>query len=110
AGDSRRGEPLAAFTIAPGGPAVAISQGGDGEVHVPFSFAEAFENYVSERWRAASDSPRLSGRQLDLFYAVKRAIPRSWQLTGRRMLIKRQGVPEFPAWPLDAGMVSLLIC
>ena len=44
------------------------------------------------------------GRQLAMFYRVKRFIPRRAQLGLRRALIRWQGTPSFPRWPLDDGV------
>ena len=78
-------------------------------LHVPFDLDEAFANYVGERWTASgSGSRRLSGRQLAVFYRAKRVIPRAAQLRARRALIRWQGMPSFPRWPLDDGVERLL--
>ena len=79
-----------------------------GGVLVPFSLAEAYAWYVSERWRATSPNRRLPKQALDLFYRVKPLIPRRLQLSARRRLIEAQGVPAFPAWPLDLSVGRLL--
>jgi peptidoglycan/xylan/chitin deacetylase (PgdA/CDA1 family) len=55
------------------------------------------------------DKPRqLAPWQLAAFYRVKRLIPRAVQLAARRALIRWQGLPEFPQWPLDRGVQRLL--
>ena len=79
-----------------------------GDVVIPFSLREAHHAYVAEQWTALTSSPRLSAGQLKFFYAVKRLIPRSLQLSARRALMRRQGTPEFPAWPLDTSVSRLL--
>jgi peptidoglycan/xylan/chitin deacetylase (PgdA/CDA1 family) len=78
-------------------------------VSVPFSLDEAFENYVSERWAENAHMRQLTSRQLALFYRMKRLIPRHVQLLLRRMLIRWQGTPEFPRWPLDKSVHSLVL-
>lgn len=78
-------------------------------VSLPFSLADAFASYVSERWREQADLRSLSPGQLASFYRVKRLIPRRVQLVARRALIRRQGRPEFPRWPLDDGVRHLLL-
>jgi peptidoglycan/xylan/chitin deacetylase (PgdA/CDA1 family) len=77
-------------------------------VIVPFSLAEAYENYVSEAWRRESSARQLSPGQLDVFYAIKRAIPRPIQLAGRRLLARWQRGVRFPAWPYDDSVASLV--
>jgi peptidoglycan/xylan/chitin deacetylase (PgdA/CDA1 family) len=73
----------------------------------PSDLEEAAANLLAERWRGTTDQGALSPRTLDLFYRVKRFIPRNVQLAGRRALIRRQGLPEFPAWPFDGSFVTL---
>lgn len=101
------------------GPSVIRVRSGDGRtaavrwsetrdaLAVPFSFRDAYESFVFERY--AADAARgLSAAQLATFYRVKRAIPRSLQLGARRLLIRLQGRPEFPRWPFDASVADLL--
>lgn len=79
-----------------------------GSVAVPFSLAEAYENYVRERWIASTRQRRLPTPVLNAFYVAKQAIPRGLQMTARRALIRWQGSPEFPRWPFDASVGRLL--
>jgi predicted glycosyltransferase/peptidoglycan/xylan/chitin deacetylase (PgdA/CDA1 family) len=79
-----------------------------GDVQVPFSLGGAFSGYTSEGWTSASDQQRLSVAQLDLFYRLKRVLPRSLQLALRRRFIARQGLPSFPSWPVDNSVGRLL--
>jgi peptidoglycan/xylan/chitin deacetylase (PgdA/CDA1 family) len=102
-----RGDVLATFDI-DGGGSVAVFRGADGEVVVPFSLAEACRAYLAERWREAAPTRQLSERQLALYYRIKAAIPRRAQLAARRALVRVQGTPAFPAWPLDTSMSNLL--
>ena len=76
----------------------------DGRLRAPFDLEEAFANYVTEAFAVASGNPRLSPMRLELFYRVKRAIPRSIQLGARRVLAPRQALPSTPAWPIDDGV------
>jgi peptidoglycan/xylan/chitin deacetylase (PgdA/CDA1 family) len=101
------GEPVERFLAASGAIAQAVKTG-SGEVHVPFSIAEAYKNYVNERWRLGSQMRSLPAWALEAFYRVKRLIPRTAQLAGRRALIRWQGHPKFPAWPFDESVRSLL--
>lgn len=77
-------------------------------VFVPFSLAEAYENYVSEAWKEQTAARRLSSRQLAAYYLVKRFIPRSLQLFARRQLAPWQSSVDFPAWPYDDS-ISMLV-
>ena len=86
----------------------AVTVDDDGAVHVPFDFDAVFETYVSERWVARSGNRRLSPAQLDLFYRIKRLVPRPAQLAARRLLIRRHGLPIFPTWPVDSSVESLV--
>ena len=73
---------------------------------VPFGFAEAYAAYTNELW-AQTTRRGLPPGALDAFYRIKRAIPRRAQLAARRVLIRRQGAPDFPRWPFDASVASL---
>lgn len=105
--DAGAGDELAAFMPADGtGARMAVAR--EGEVIVPFSLADAFRSYVAEEWRVGSANRAVSERGLNAFYRVKAMVPRRAQLAARRWLIKRQGIPEFPAWPLDTSVSRLL--
>jgi hypothetical protein len=78
------------------------------KVFLPFSLGEAFHNYVSEAWRPSVRQRRLSASQLNAFYRVKRFVPRQAQLAGRRLLMRWQGIPDFPSWPLDRSVAKLV--
>jgi hypothetical protein len=70
--------------------------------------AEAYERLVAERWTREGGGRRVPPAALNVFYRVKRAIPRGAQLAARRMLIRWQGSPSFPQWPFDASVAELL--
>ena len=103
-----QGRPFAQFVLDNGRVVTASVDPRTGRVHIPFSLAEAFENYVLERWSTGSPQRRLSSRQLDAFYRVKRLVPRAAQLAARRALIRWQGLPDFPRWPYDDSVTRLL--
>jgi peptidoglycan/xylan/chitin deacetylase (PgdA/CDA1 family) len=90
------------------GETFAITLSPDGHVEVPFSLADAFNSFVSESWRPESVPKQLSSGQLDVYYRLKRFIPRRVQLAARRALIRRQGLPDFPRWPFDDSVARLL--
>jgi peptidoglycan/xylan/chitin deacetylase (PgdA/CDA1 family) len=77
-------------------------------VFVPFSPEDAYTNYVTEAWKSTSPRRGLSVGQLNAFYRMKRFIPRRLQIKARRMLIRREGLPGFPRWPLDTSVSHLL--
>jgi len=91
-----------------GGRPLAVGAEAGGRAVLPFDPDEAYANYVSEAWRAASSNRHLSEESLALFYRVKRFIPRGAQLSARRLLTRWQGRPQFPAWPLDTSVSRLL--
>ncbi len=99
---------FAKFDLDGGGAVTASVDRATGHVHIPFSLAEAFENYVLERWSTRSPQRRLSSRQLEAFYRVKRLVPRAAQFAARRALIRWQGLPDFPRWPYDDSLPRLL--
>jgi peptidoglycan/xylan/chitin deacetylase (PgdA/CDA1 family) len=105
---SSRGEEVARFTLDDGHELTACVDPERGTASLPFDPSEAYRNYISEAWAPASASRRLSSRQLDLFYRVKRFLPHKARLSGRRLLIRWQGLPSFPAWPLDTSVSRLL--
>ena len=108
-GQSRaQGRPFAQFALDDGQTVTASVDPDTGRVGLPFSLAEAFENYVFERWSEGLHQRRVSPRQLDAFYRVKRLIPRTGQLAARRALIRWQGLPDFPRWPYDDNVPRLL--
>lgn len=71
--------------------------------------ASWYELLAFERWRTDKTTGGLSSRTLDLFYRAKPLIPRSMQLGMRRILIKRQSDPVFPAWPFEAAGADLIL-
>src|SRR5215208_2337393 len=78
-----------------------------GDIQPAFSLANAYETLVMERW-VSGDASALPPWALAAFYRIRRAIPRRVQLALRRVLIKRQGVPDFPKWPYDESVRDLL--
>ena len=102
------GTDLAVFTLSDGTVVRASSDEETRSVSIPFSLSEAYDNYVSEAWHASTRTSRLSPRTLDAFYRVRPLVPRRVQLAARRLLMRRQREPEFPAWPFDESVVRLL--
>ena len=102
------GEVVAEFVLEDGSVCSAWADAATETVWFPFDLEEAYLNYAYERWRTTTQAPSLSERQLDLFYRLKRFIPRSVQLAARRLLVRRQEDPEFPRWPLDESVARLL--
>ena len=102
------GRPFAKFDLDDGRSVAASVDPVTGLVHVPFNLAEAFGNYVLERWSEGLVQRRLSSRQLEAFYRIKRLMPRAAQLAARRALIRWQGLPDFPRWPYDDSVPRLL--
>ena len=65
--DEGAGEVLERFELADGRALSARFDPETGRVSVPFSLAEAYSNYVEERWRAVERPRALSERQLVIF-------------------------------------------
>jgi len=105
---SNSGEEIETFALASGRRLSAFWDVDAGRLSLPFDLQEAHENLVSERWRSDMKTKQLTAAQLDLFYRVKRFIPRNWQLLGRRALIRWQGRPNFPRWPYEDSGAHLL--
>lgn len=77
-------------------------------VSLPFSLREAYDNFISEAWHAATPTSQFSPWTLNAFYRVKPLVPRRFQLAARRALVRWQRTREFPAWPFDESIVRLL--
>ena len=67
-----------------------------------------YERLVFERWQETSRERHFSSGQLNAYYRLKPLVPRRLQLAARRALIRRQGLPEFPQWPLDFSVATLV--
>jgi peptidoglycan/xylan/chitin deacetylase (PgdA/CDA1 family) len=104
----RRGEELMQFALPSGENVSAYFDADEGVVRIPFDFDEAYRGYVTEEWRTYGSLRALSTKQLQLYYAVKRVIPREWLLSARRVFVRRAGLPDFPKWPLDESVDRLL--
>lgn len=102
-----RGDELERFELDDGRVLTARWDDADRVLTLPFTPGDAYESYVSEGWQADGGAG-LSSRQLGLYYAVKRFIPRSVQLAARRRLIRSRPPPEFPSWPYEQGVERLL--
>jgi peptidoglycan/xylan/chitin deacetylase (PgdA/CDA1 family) len=102
------GTTIARFRLDNGDEAILSRDSASGTLYAPFDLAAAYDAYVSEVAAAATRQWKLSARQLDTFYRVKRFIPRSLQLEIRRLLVRWQRLPEFPKWPVDRSVVRLL--
>ena len=108
AGGEELGVSFERFTLADGRVLNANLRETQRAVWLPFDPAEAYENLVSERWRSGSRQRALSSHQLNLYYRVKRFVPRRIQLLARKGLIRWQEAPEFPAWPFEGSLDQLL--
>jgi peptidoglycan/xylan/chitin deacetylase (PgdA/CDA1 family) len=67
-----------------------------------------YELLAFEAWRLQVGDTSVPEALLDLFYRVKPLIPRSVQLSLRRLLARRQGGSRFPAWPLEPAGCELI--
>lgn len=99
---------MARFELDDGTILAAVRNEATGAPWIPFDLSEAYDNFVTERWRERVRVPSLSGRQLALYYRAKPLVPRSLQLAARRVLARRQSRPVFPAWPFEGSLTALL--
>jgi peptidoglycan/xylan/chitin deacetylase (PgdA/CDA1 family) len=106
--DERIGRTFGRFRLDNGDEATLSRDPSSERLYAPFDLAAAYDSYVSESWAAATRQRKLSPRQLNAFYLVKQFIPRPVQLAIRRLFMRWQGLPTFPAWPLDRSVVRLL--
>lgn len=104
-----RPAPVFATFASTGGETFRCYDTDGGHIHLPFSLTEAYENYVVERWATTHRGRSLSSKQLDVYYRMKRLIPRRLQLALRRRLVKWQGAPTFPRWPYDDSVERLVL-
>jgi peptidoglycan/xylan/chitin deacetylase (PgdA/CDA1 family) len=102
------GTAIARFRLDNGDEANLCHDPASRRVYAPFDLAAAYDAYMSETSAAATRRRKLSARELDAFYRVKRFIPRPLQLGTRRLFVRWQGLPKFPEWPLDRSVVRLL--
>ena len=102
------GREIAQFELAGGDTLSASYDPARKVVFLPFSPTEAYTNYLTEAWKDNLPKRGLSSHQLDAFYRVKRFVPRRLQIRARRVLIRREGLPEFPRWPSDMSVSNLL--
>jgi peptidoglycan/xylan/chitin deacetylase (PgdA/CDA1 family) len=105
--DQPRGSEIERFLLGSGEHVSAVVDEG-GRPWIPFDLDEAFENYVSERWRDHAPQRGLTRRQLGLYYRLKPKIPRSVLLAARRLFTRATRLPEFPTWPIDESVWHLL--
>jgi len=104
----RVGEVVASFSATGGHPAALRFDARTGSAFARFDIGGAYDGYVFERWIETRPNRRLSQRQLNAFYRVKPLIPRLAQLHARRLLIRWQGLPRFPEWPIDLSVARLV--
>lgn len=102
------GDVLEEFVLAPTTRVAAVRNEANGSTYVPFDPDEAYRNYVTEAWRGRTRVRALSERQLAFYYRFKRVMPPRVRLGARRVFIRMNGLPEFPAWPLERGVERLL--
>ena len=83
----------------------------DGTTFLPFDPGEVMHCCWSEGYRTLGARARarstMRGALVHGYYAVRPVLPRPVQLAMRRTLAKRQGLPEFPAWPDELGLHGL---
>jgi peptidoglycan/xylan/chitin deacetylase (PgdA/CDA1 family) len=102
------GTELARLALPHGRSLTALTAPDGGVDYSPLSPEEAYRNFISEAWSVPARTRALPPPLLNAFYRTKRFVPRSAQLSARRVLMRWQGVPRFPQWPLDTSVSELL--
>jgi hypothetical protein len=81
-----------------------------GNVVLPFEPAEAIKSFWCESYRA-EEAASLAGRvrrlALRSYYGVRPALPRSAQISMRRLLSRIQRRRAFPRWPIEPALHDL---
>lgn len=88
----------------------AVWESVEGAVFLPFDPGEVMVNLWSERYptlgrRGTGKAARSA--MLRTYYLVRPLLPRRLQIMLRRIFAARQGVPEFPQWPLETSLHDL---
>jgi len=92
------------------GRSVAIWADDRGSLVLPFDPGEAMSNFWSESYqREAQTSVRGGLKRVALrgYYSVRPALPRSVQISMRRMLGRVQRRRSFPRWPIEPALHDL---
>jgi hypothetical protein len=92
------------------GRAAAVWEDDRGDVLLPFDPAEAIGNFWSESYRS-EEATRLGGRLKRLamrtYYGVRPVLPRSAQISMRRLFSRLQRRRAFPRWPIEPALHDL---
>lgn len=102
--------PLDAIVDQDGNEVAMVWESAEGAVFLPFDPGEVMLNLWSERYptlgnRGAGRAARSA--MLRTYYLVRPLLPRWLQIRLRRIFAARQGVPEFPRWPLETSLHDL---
>ena len=100
-------QPLSPVLDPDGNRVTAVWESTDGAVLLPFDPGEVMLNLWSERYttlgrRGVGRAARSA--MLRTYYLVRPLLPRRLQIMLRQIFASRQGVPEFPAWPLESSL------
>ena len=93
-----------------GEPIASVWRSEDGSVFLPFDPDEVQLNYLSERYREIVARPGSGWRRLAMlgYYRARRLLPRSLQLSLRRVFARLQMRTQFPHWPIETGLHDFL--
>ncbi len=103
-------QPLEAIVDQDGHEVAWVWESAEGAVFVPFDPGEVMLNLWSERYttlgrRGVGSAAR--SLMLRTYYLVRPLLPRRLQIMLRQSFAARQGVPEFPRWPLETSLHDL---
>lgn len=102
--------PLDVIVDQDGNEVAAVWGNAEGSVFLPFDPGEVMLNLWSERYptlgrQGAGRAVRSA--MLRTYYLVRPLLPRRLQIMLRQTFAARQGVPEFPRWPLETSLHDL---
>jgi hypothetical protein len=87
--------------------AASVWQSGKGSVFLPFDPAEIIGNYWSERYRevhSPSGFAHMKSLAVTGYYRARPFLPRSTQITLRRLYSRVQRRARFPRWPIESAL------
>jgi hypothetical protein len=84
--------------------------GDDGNVLLPFDPAEAMKSFWSESYRSRETAGIVGGLKsfaMRTYYGVRPVLPRSTQISMRRLFSRIQRRRAFPRWPIEPALHDL---
>lgn len=106
-----RWSPDRPIAAADGVPIASVWRSDRGDTLLPFDPDEAITACWSESYRHAGDRSGLrrtaKAAALRSYYGVRPLLPRSAQISLRRLFSRVQSRTRFPAWPIETGLADL---